>query len=337
LVTGLTSLAASTAALFASRIGIGAFEAGFTPVSLSQLSDRFPLRLRSTVMGIFNFGAAGGLFLGMAMGGFVEDNHGWRTAFLVAGLPGLAIAALVWLTTNEPPRGGSDEPAEIAGGGSGFIEALGHLLRDRALRNVALGMTWGASMLAVFAVWTPSLLRRSFDMSATDAGLSSGLVIGVAGALGAAAWGIVADLIARGELARKLMVPIFTGAMSLLCGLAALLGGLNTGVSGMLLALASFFGQGYIGTAYGLAATLAGAPRRAVTLSMLLVMFNLISYSLGAGLVGKLSDILEGRFGDESLRMAYAIAFVFFAFAVLHFVSAWRDLRRRPELNLQLT
>lgn len=329
LVTGLTSQATNVAALFASRIGIGLFESGFTPVALSQLSDRFPQRLRSTAMGIFNVGAAGGLFMGMAMGGFVEDNFGWRMAFLVAGIPGVLLAVVFWLTTKEPKRGGSDDvvlPAEAA---PGVLQVFVHILRDGALRNIALGMTWGASMLAVFAVWTPSLLRRSFDLSATDAGFSSGLSIGLAGAIGAAFWGIVADRLGRVELARKMLVPIFTGLGSIVCGLLGLLGGLDVATSVALLGGAAFFGQGYIGTAYAMATTLAGANRRAVTLAVLLVLFNLISYSLGAGMVGKLSDLLVGRFGDESLRMAYAIAFVLFGIAAVHFTRAWQHIRNR--------
>jgi predicted MFS family arabinose efflux permease len=335
LVTGLTSLAANAMALFASRVGIGVFESGFTPVSLSQLSDRFPQRLRATAMGIFNVGAAGGLFMGMAMGGYVEDNYGWRAAFLIAGIPGILLAVLIWLTTREPARGGTDGAVCAQESAPGLAEVFGHMLRDRALRNIALGMTWGASMLAVFAVWTPSLFRRSFDLSATDAGLSSGLSVGLAGAIGAGAWGIVADRLGRDDWTRKMFVPIFTPLASCLCILLALFGGFGTGASTVLLGGAAFFGQGYIGTAYAMAATLAGPNRRAVTLSVLLVLFNLISYALGAGLIGKLSDMLADSLGTESLRIAYALGCLFFVSATFHFLSAWRDLRRRSQVAPQ--
>ncbi|MCK9541449.1 MAG: MFS transporter [Novosphingobium sp.] len=327
-VTGLTSLAANVTALFASRIGIGLFEAGFTPVSLSSLSDRFPLRLRSTVMGLFSLGAAAGLFMGMAMGGFVADNWGWRAAFLIAGVPGLAIAALVVWTTSEPRRGQGDTPA-ASDGNAGLAAGLAHMMRDRALRHIALGMTWGAAMLAVFAVWTPSLLRRSFELSGTSAGLQSGLIVGIGGALGAAAGGVIADRIGRGSLARKLVVPMVGVTASTVAGLAALLGGGGAAIAGVLLGMSAFFCQFYIGTCYGLAATLAGSNRRGVTLSVLLVSFNLISYSLGSGLVGKVSDMLAPVHGTDSLRLAYAAAFAFCLVALFHFQRAHADLSRR--------
>jgi predicted MFS family arabinose efflux permease len=329
LVTGLTSLARSVPALFASRIGIGAFEAGFTPASLSQLSDRFPLRQRATVMGLFALGAPVGVFMGMAMGGYVEDTYGWRLAFLVAGVPGVILAALLWLTTNEPPRGGTGAEASLAGQAPPLASVLRFMMFDRASRDVALGMTWAASMLAVLAVWTPSLMRRSFDLSATDAGIAAGVVIGIGGAIGAATGGFLADRIGGENLGRKMSVPVVGAVLSALCGVIALLGGLPTGASIAFLGLTAFFGQFYIGTGYGVAATLAGPVRRAVVLSVLLVLFNLISYALGAGAVGKLSDLLAPRYGEESLRYAYAAALVFTLLSAVHFARARSDLQRR--------
>lgn len=327
-VTGLTSLATNLAMLFASRIGIGTFEAGFTPVSLSSLSDRFPVSLRSTIMGIFALGAPIGLFMGMAMGGYVEDNFGWRPAFLIAGIPGIVIAILLWLTTSEPPRGQFD--ATDAGKESEPLRtAITHMMRDRAMRHIALGMTWGAAMLAVFAVWTPSLLRRSFELSATDAGWQSGLIVGIGGASGAALGGILADRIGKDSNASKLLVPLAGLVLSAASGLAALLWASEPRLAGLLLGAAAFFCQFYIGTGYGLTATLAGPTRRATSLAVLLLLFNLISYSLGSGLIGKFSDLLAPTFGEQSLRIAYAAGFGFCLLALIHFWRARVDLSRR--------
>jgi predicted MFS family arabinose efflux permease len=327
MVTALTSFAGSASGLFASRVGVGVFEAGFTPVSLSSLCDRFPLRLRSTALGIFNLGAPGGLFAGMALGGLIADNYGWRTAFLVAGAPGLLWALLLWQTTDEPIRGGGDDIA-LNGEPGGLKAVLGAMVRDAVLRNIIIGMTWAAAMLAVFAVWTPSLLRRTFALSATHAGFDSALIVGVAGAVGAASGGLLADRVGRNRLDRKLLVPIVGTLLSIAAGVTALLGGLSPLASSVLLGFASFFGQFYIGTCYGLAATLAGPSRRTTTLSIMLVSFNLISYSLGAGLVGKVSDMLVAKHGLASLRYAYAAGFIFSALAALHLCRAYQLLRR---------
>ena len=329
LVTGLTSLARSVPTLFVARVGIGVFESGFTPASLSQLSDRFPLRLRATVMGLFALGAPVGVFMGMAMGGYVEDSYGWRAAFIIAGFPGIVLAALLFLTTKEPPRGGTGEEIGLVGRAPPLRSVFRFMLFDGASRNIALGMTWAASTLAVLAVWTPSLLRRSFELSATDAGLTAGLMIGLGGAIGAASGGFLADRIGGESLTRKMMVPVAGVLFSALFGLVALLAGLPDVISIALLGVTAFFGQFYIGTGFGVAATLAGPDRRAVAMSILLVLFNLISYALGSGAVGKLSDMLARDHGAESLRYAFASAFIFSMLAAINFVRAHADLRRR--------
>ena len=43
-----------------------------------------------------------GSLLGAAMGGVVADAYGWRAAFMVAGAPGLVVAALAAFTLIEP-------------------------------------------------------------------------------------------------------------------------------------------------------------------------------------------------------------------------------------------
>lgn len=329
-VTGLTAFAGSALMLFVSRAGVGFFEAGFTPVSLSSLTDRFSPSVRSTAMGIFNLGAGLGMFIGMAMGGFVEVHWGWRAAFLVAGIPGLILAALLWLSTSEPSRGRFDDAAAPVRGNRPTLRlAFGFLLRDKVLRNIAMGMTWGGSMLAVFGTWTPSLLRRTFEMSSLTAGLTSGLIVGVGGALGAAAGGFIADRLGHRGPSARMLVPIAGTILSLVTGIGALLGNWHPASALVLLGLAVFFGQSYLAPGYAMAATLAGPVRRAVTLAIFVVCFNMISYSLGAGIVGKISDLLTDHFGSDSLRFAYMLSFLMFVPAALHFARARQHLVRQ--------
>jgi MFS family permease len=327
LATGLTSFARSVFALFITRVGIGAFEAGFTPVSLSMLSDLFPLRLRSTVMGLFSLGAPVGLFMGMVAGGYIEDNHGWRTAFLLAGAPGVVLGIVFYLTTREPVRGRFDGPTS-APEKTGFGSVLRNIWSNKALFNIAAGMTWCASMLAVFAVWTPSFLRRSFELTASEAGFNAGLIAGLGSGLGAAIGGILSDRVGGDSQWRKLVVPIAGVGAAIPFGLAALLWSTELTTTVALLAVSAALSQFYLGSCYAQAATIAGPNLRASTLSVLLVLFNLISYSLGAGLIGKLSDELSSYFGAEALRYAYACGFAFSALGVMHFSRALTVLKQ---------
>ncbi len=45
-----------------------------------------------------------GAFLAFLIGGFVGQRYGWRTAFIVGGLPPVLCGLLLWLTTREGRR-----------------------------------------------------------------------------------------------------------------------------------------------------------------------------------------------------------------------------------------
>jgi len=120
-MTVLSGMAGGFGTLAAARAGVAVGEAGGNPAAFSLLADWFPKHRRGTVMAIFGCGVSIGLGASMTIGGLVVDAwkhayapgaaplglHAWQVAFIVIGLPGLALAALV-STLREPPRGLSD-------------------------------------------------------------------------------------------------------------------------------------------------------------------------------------------------------------------------------------
>ena len=123
-MTALSGGAMSFAALSGARLGVGVGEATANPVSHSMLSDYFPARNRAAVLGVFlasvHLGHAAALILGglfltrwdtmcLVFPDGACDVAGWRAAFLFAGLPGLALAVLVFFL-REPPRPGAHVP-----------------------------------------------------------------------------------------------------------------------------------------------------------------------------------------------------------------------------------
>ena len=108
-MTAVCGFAQSFLQLVVARIGVGIGEAGSSPPSHSMISDMFPLKQRGTAMGIYAIGVNLGLLIAYLAGGWMSENWGWRTTFIVVGLPGLAIALLVRFTVAEPERGGSDQ------------------------------------------------------------------------------------------------------------------------------------------------------------------------------------------------------------------------------------
>jgi MFS family permease len=111
---GLGVLAVSFALLFTARMLAGATE-GTPPVSISLLSDYFPVRRRSEAMGIYQGGAIVGAFLGLVGGGVAVQFGGWQWAFWIWVPVGLLVAA-GYLFLPEPKRGGQDAAFEATVG-----------------------------------------------------------------------------------------------------------------------------------------------------------------------------------------------------------------------------
>ena len=107
-ITALCGLTHSYLQLLLARFGVGIGEAGGTPPSTSILADKFPPARRPMALTIFALGACLGAWLGSSVAGEAAERGGWRLAFLVLGVPGLALALLVWLTVREPRRGQLD-------------------------------------------------------------------------------------------------------------------------------------------------------------------------------------------------------------------------------------
>ena len=113
-MTALTGLARGFGSLMIARIGVGIGEAGCSPPIHSLISDYFPPERRATALSIYALGIPIGAAIGTLAGGWIGQYYGWRTAFLVVGLPGLAIAVLVKLTLREVPRGHSEGAEAVA-------------------------------------------------------------------------------------------------------------------------------------------------------------------------------------------------------------------------------
>jgi MFS family permease len=102
LATAAAGLAHTYAQLFAARAAVGIGEATYAPAASALISERFSAEKRARAMGIFQLGMVLGSGGGYAAG-FIGKAWGWQAAFLMVGLPGLALVALV-LLIDEGPR-----------------------------------------------------------------------------------------------------------------------------------------------------------------------------------------------------------------------------------------
>ncbi len=121
-MTAASGFAKNFAMLATFRFGVGIGEASASPAANSLLADYFSPKVRATVLSIYSSGIYIGSGIGLFIGGVVLDGwnnawpdpslaplglKGWQAAFLIVGLPGIAIA--YWVSTLKEPQRGQSE------------------------------------------------------------------------------------------------------------------------------------------------------------------------------------------------------------------------------------
>src|SRR6266851_2136299 len=220
LATLFSGLAANYVQLFLGRGAVGIGEASYYPAGTSLVSDYFPKEQRGRVMSIWGAGSA----VGIAVGGFVADHFGWRSAFYFAAVPGLLFASLAF-SLREPLRGSMEKLGPtLRRTTDASTRTFINLMRIPTLRAAILAQTVLYFVLASNAFWLPTLLHRRFDMSLSAAGLLAGVVLVVGGLIGTLSGGWIADRRAKTRPAAHLEVGIagfLIGAVFIIIALVA--------------------------------------------------------------------------------------------------------------------
>ena len=164
IMTAVSGLARGFIDLALARIGVGIGEAGATPPAHSLIADYFPPAKRATAFAVYASGIYVGVGIGFFVGGWVNDNYGWRTAFYVVGLPGILMALLVRLTVREPPRGMSE--ARVSAERQYTIgEVWRFFAAVPAGRNISLAGAFHAFVGYGLGAWIPAFFVRLHGMT----------------------------------------------------------------------------------------------------------------------------------------------------------------------------
>jgi MFS family permease len=210
-LTAASGLARNYWQLFAVRLGVGVGEATCAPAANSLIGDLFPTNRRARALSVFMLGLPIGNGLAYAVGGPITQAYGWRTAFFVAGIPGLlCLLAVRWL--REPPRGMSEahRVGERCRPGSPYAVVLSlptmwWLIASGALHNF--------NMYAIAQFLSPFLIRFH-HVTIKNAGLLSTVVYGLSGIGGLLLGGMAADAAYRRRVDGRLLVGGFAIAIS---------------------------------------------------------------------------------------------------------------------------
>lgn len=324
-LTSASGAAQSFAQLALARIGVGVGEAAASPAASSLLSDYFPLERRATAFAINACAVHMGIFAGFAIGGWVAQVYGWRWAFLVAGLPGIAIALLVRLSVREPTRGAMD-PVRATPSAPPFKEILRLLWQRRSLRHLAIANM--ASVMAgasVFA-WGPSFLIRHHGLDKAEVGLWMGLLTGCGGLIGTLAAGWLTDRLQTRSPRFYFWLPAAAALLSIPPAIGFVLWPEGRGAVWFIGPFVLFTGM-YLGPVAAITQTLVPQRMRALAVATLHTFTTLVGTGVGPQLVGLASDWLAPSYGTRSIGIALlGLSVVVYCWSALHYWVGSRQL-----------
>lgn len=332
-MTAVCGLATSWTMLLVSRCIVGLAESGGSPAGLSLLSDYFPPRERSTAVGLWYLSSAIGSIVTFIVGGMVAAAYGWRMAFLLAGVPGIVMAVVVFFVIREPVRGASDAPvldavpAQVAEKLS-FARSLAEIGARPAAIHILLGVLLTAAAISSYSTWSISFLVRQHSLTLSQAGLTVGLTSGLLGALGGVFFGWLADRSsmrdARANPWRSGMIAAGTSLMATFLGIASLLTPATVPALALVACYALFFNS-YNGPANGLLLIVVPPQVRGFTIALLQLGATLLGFGVAPFVVGRLSDLIGG---ENSLGWALSIMLLCHPIAATHFALAARHVKR---------
>ncbi len=326
-MTAACGLATNFAGLLLARIGVGVGEAGASPPAHSLISDYFPAEQRATALAVFSLGIPAGAMIGNLVGGWGAEVYGWRTTFMLVGLPGIALALLIFLTLREPMRGMSDAVRAPDTPPPPMLVTFRVLWSKPSFRHMALGSALHAFVSYGTSVWNAPFLIRMHDMSLAEIGSWLALIAGI-GAIGTFSGGYLGDKLSN-RFDDKRWYMFLSGISTMVMvpfQFVVYLHG-NTSLVLASLVMVSILGGMFLGPSFAIAQALVTPRMRAVASAVLLFVINIIGMGLGPYVVGMLSDALGAAFAAESLRYALCIAVAANLWATIHYLIAAKTLR----------
>jgi predicted MFS family arabinose efflux permease len=318
--TALCGAAVGYWSLFLSRLGVGVGEAGGVAPSYALIADYYPPERRARALAIFSLGIPLGLGAGSFIGARLADWFGWRAAFVIMGLAGVALAPVLRSVVRDLPR------SKARSSEAPLATVFPILARKPAFWLLAFASSASSLCGYGLALWTPKVMMLSFGLDLVSTGnfLASLLLIG--GCAGVFAGGWLADRLGAADRGWYAKLPAFAWILSVPAwgfGLFAP----NLWIAWLLLLIGNAVNILWLGPVITAVQHLVPRAMRSTASASFLLINNLIGLGVGPWLMGRLSDALKASYGADALRNAAVGCLVFYLLAAVLMLFSIRSLR----------
>jgi predicted MFS family arabinose efflux permease len=285
-------------------VGIG--EASYAAIAPTLIADSFPVERRGRMLSIFFLGLPLGSALGIALGGPLGEHFGWRSPFMMAGIPGFVLAFLLWLLP-EPPRGKPE-----AGAISLERSTLKGLFTNGAFITASLGMAAYTFAVGGLQVWIPTFLVRLRGLSVSRAAVVFGLIAAVNGIVATLIGGWMGDR----QLKRKAGAYYTFSGVNMIIAVPFMI--MAVYVAGKLMFpiifVAVFFLLIVTGPSNAAVVNSVDARIRSFALAVNIFVIHLLGDACSPYLIGKISDHTSLQVGFWAAFAAAALSGVIFLY-----------------------
>ncbi len=320
--------------LIALRSVVGIGEAGYVPGGLTMISAYYPPEKRATMTGLWNAALPIGVAVGIALGGVIATNLGWRYAFGLTAFPGLLVAILFfWVKDYKTAKIVTTTDASDKSNQEGK-KKLGMVVKE-FFRIPTLVFTYIGYIGATFCsfgimAWMPTYYHRFEELAMDKAGPKAALLFLVA-IVGAPLGGFITDKLRKKRLNAKLLVPAYTQLLNGFLTFVAFYF-LTGNAQYVALLLNGVFAMMFIGGAATAIQDVIQPGLRATSYAVNSVLFFLFSATLSPVFVGAISDRYDLLTALKFLPIFPAVGGIAFLIGSSYYV---RDMKKVENFILE--
>src|SRR4051794_24826337 len=312
LATVGSAISASYGELLLSRLFIGVGEAAYGSVGLAVVLAVFPAYRRATFTGAFMAGGSFGSVLGVALGGALAVQFGWRWSFGAMAILGLVLV-LLYRTLISDRKLDAHRVDDVAEGEpvtkGGQRARLRTLFSTPAVVCAYLGSGLQLFIAGSLFAWLPSYLGRAYGLAPDKAAGIAAIAILFMG-VGMIVCGWITDRLARHVAIRKWTSAIVYSLISLVfLGTAFSLA--PGGAQLLLLVVGIFFAAGTTGAAGAMVSNLTHESIRATAFGTMTLANNLLGLAAGPLVTGILADKFGLATAMQIVPLAAVVALIF--------------------------